>query len=445
MKVHSCRIICSAIILLIALGSGCRRENKVSMFKVDERHSGEYRTHPMVELNSVKWKYRTGGYVFSSPVISGDILYVGSNDSCLYAIDKNTGFLRWKFKSGGEVASTPAVTPKEAFFVSSDGKLYCLNAFSGKNKWIFNGGKEQVFTAPGIHGLQPRDSLMADPWDMYLSSPVIQGNRIFFGSGNGKFYCIDKTNGQELWEFKTNGVIHSSPVVFNNKVYFGGWDTYIHALDINSGSEIWKFKTGEDSLYHNQTGFQSSPVIAYGMLFTGCRDAHLYALDAESGKLIWKKFNHYSWVINTPLVKDSLIYYGTSDTHLLLCLNAFTGDSIKSVSLQAYIFSSPVIAENYLYIGDFSGSVYGIDRSDLVKIWDFRTPASLENKSGLLNADGTVNPGKAGEFFGDAPTYTKMTAFVSALYSEGAVLSTPAVDEGKVYFGSTDSCIYALQ
>ena len=433
-----------ALFLLIFTISTCNAPRPVSMFKGNPEHTGIFQTEPLTKFNEVRWKVKTGGYVFSSPVIAGDWLYEGSNDSCLYAIDKNTGRLGWKFRTGGAVTSTPAVAGGKVYLVSFDGKMYALDALSGKKIWEFDGGPEKYYTAPGIHGLQPRDSLMEDTWDMYLSSPVVSGGKVYFGSGNGNFYCLDAGKGNMIWKFQTNGVIHDSPAVYDGKVYFGGWDTYLHALDAETGTEIWKFRSGTDTTYHNQTGIQSSPMIYDSMVFFGCRDANLYVLDAATGNLIWKKFNNYSWIINTPVVRDSIVYYGTSDTHMLIGLDAYNGDSVLTFDLNSYIFSSPVIAGDYLYVGDFSGTVFGIDVNAKKIVWKFRTPASVENRDNLLLPTGENNNQGAAVFFESGPNYANNMKFMKALYRLGSVLTTPAVDNGILYFGSSDGYIYAL-
>jgi outer membrane protein assembly factor BamB len=180
------------------------------------------------------------------------------------------------------------------------------------------------------------------------------------------------------------------------------------------------------------------------MVFFGCRDANLYALDASTGNLIWRKFNNFSWINNTPVVKDSIVYYGTSDTHKLIGLNAYNGDSLFTLNLNSYIFSSPVIAGDYLYIGDFSGTVFCVD-TELKKIaWKFRTQGSLENRDNLLLPSGESNSQGGAVFFKSGPTFANNMKFMEALYNLGAVLSTPLVDNGVVYFGSSDGNIYAL-
>jgi hypothetical protein len=56
----------------------------------------------------VKWKFQTGGRVISSPAVENELVYVGSTDKNLYAVDHQTGALKWKFATDGPVVSSPA-------------------------------------------------------------------------------------------------------------------------------------------------------------------------------------------------------------------------------------------------------------------------------------------------------------------------------------------------
>jgi len=425
----------------------CKQGDRLSKFKKDLTNNAIYDVKPLQTLHGIKWKYKTHGYVFSSPVVFENKLFEGSNDSCFYAIDARNGQLIWKYKTGGIISSTPAVSDGGVYFESFDGNLYALDIHTGRQKWYFYGGPEKQFTTYGIHGIQPKNQLMADPWDMYLSSPTVVNNKVLFGSGNGKFYAVDVHTGKEVWSFATNDVIHSSPAVSGNKVFFGGWDTYLHALDIETGREIWRFETGKDTIVHNQTGIQASPVVYNGIVYFGCRDAHLYAIDEETGKLRWKKFNNYSWVICTPVIKDSILYYGTSDTHKLWALKASTGDSVFNTNLRAFIFSSPIIAQNAIYVGDFSGSMYAVDTHTGKIYWTFRTQASIDNKLAVLNKTGNIPDEFFNRYFenGKSYTYDNNIQMMKDLYSIGSILTTPTIENGTVYVGSADGTIYALE
>ena len=73
-------------------------------------------------------------------------------------------------------------------------------------------------------------------------------------------------------------------------------------------------------------------------------------------------------------------------------------------------------------------------------MWEFRTQAAVQNKDSLLNASGEFNLQK---LFTEN-SYQGMLQSVDRINSLGAVLSSPAVHNGKIYFGSTDGNMYAL-
>src|SRR6476659_3716762 len=99
-----------------------------SMFRGDAAHSGVYPGEGPKKFHGVKWKFPTGDRVVSSPVWSNGVIYFGSDDHNLYAVDASTGRQNWKFSTLGPVPSTPAVAGGVVYFASYDGKLYALDA-----------------------------------------------------------------------------------------------------------------------------------------------------------------------------------------------------------------------------------------------------------------------------------------------------------------------------
>jgi outer membrane protein assembly factor BamB len=434
------------LVLIEVLISSCNNMNSnnptaYSMFRGDSKHqalsnSGEINSPP-----SLKWKFKTNGPVISSVTILGNKILFGSNDSCLYCLDRESGKQIWKYKTQGAVCSTPAVTNDAVYFLSYDGNLYAVNTTDGQLKWKYKTDGEKCFSAPGIHGRTPKDSVFLDDWDFFLSSPAIDDDAIYFGTGTGYFYSVDKNTGKEKWKFKTNGVIHSSPVLAFGNVYFGSWDTYLYALNAQTGSEVWKYKTGIDTVIYNQTGFQGSPVISDSMLYVGCRDSRLYALDAISGKKIWDRFNEFAWVSSTPIVSGDKVIYTTGDSRSLVALNKFTGDSIYQTPAPGWIFSSPSIAGNQIYFGDNSGVLNAMDLATGKKSWTYQLESSKKDKYKILNPDSTLNQDVV---FNKDKKIKEGKTSMEMIFSLGAIISSPVIEHGNSYFGSTDGYLYNL-
>jgi eukaryotic-like serine/threonine-protein kinase len=410
------------------------------MFRGGPEHSGIYDAAGAPTFSAVKWKFRTGGRVMSSPVVVAGTLYVGSNDSNLYAIDAESGTEKWKFKTASRVTSSPAVAKGTVYFGSWDGNFYAVDSATGQQKWKFKTGGERRYTATHLHGAVPASESQPDPFDFYLSSPAVVQGTVYFGSGDGNVYALDAASGDLKWKFKTGDVVHSSPAVADGMVYVGSWDTYFYALDATTGAQKWRFKTGDDPVIHNQIGIQSSPLVADGLVYFGCRDSNLYALNAHSGEKKWAFNNKGSWVISSPVVKDGRLYFATSDTGLFHSVDAKTGNEIYSLKFIWPLFSSPAIAGNVLYIGSEEGKLFAVDLAKQQPAWTFQTDGSKENGAALTRADGKPEYEAA---FTDG-FYDSLVIGVDKMLSVGMVLSSPVVAGRVIYFGSTDGNIYAL-
>ena len=413
----------------------------VASFRGDAQHSGISLDAGVPVQHGIKWKFKTGGAVISTPAVSDGTAYFGSNDHNVYAVNLTDGAQRWKFKTGSRVASSPAVYQGLVYFASYDGNIYAVDAKTGEQRWKFSSEGERRFTGKHLHGSDPAAEAMPDPFDFYLSSPSIAQGTVYIGSGDGNVYELDAASGALRWKFHTGDVVHASPAVANGLVYIGSWDSYFYAIDANSGTERWRFKTGEDPKIANQVGIQSSAAIADGIVYFGCRDSNLYALDAATGAKRWSYDNKGSWVISTPIVKDGTLYFATSDSALFHAVDAKSGTLKFSLSFHHWpMFSSPAIAGRNLYIGSNSGTLMAIDLDKHATTWTFSTDGAKRNAATLTQKNGDPNYAAA---FNDS-FYDDLVIGVWKMLSIGAVLSSPVVERDIIYFGSTDGYLYAI-
>jgi eukaryotic-like serine/threonine-protein kinase len=410
-------------------------------FHGNNARTGVYDSPGPQNFNGVKWVFKTGGPIVSSPAIADGVVFIASSDGSFYALDQETGRQKWKVALSDPIASSPAVANGFVYFIAYDGAFYALAADTGAIKWRFATGGERRFEAKGIHGLSPSAQNIADPMDLFLSSPAVSNGRVYFGSSDGHVYSLDARTGILQWSFETKDIVHASPAIANNTVYIGSWDSYLYALDAETGQEKWRFKTGEDPVIHNQVGFQSSPAVADGTVYVGCRDGHVYAVDAATGQKKWDYSTSQSWVNGTPAVRDGVVYVGTSDTHRFHALDSKTGRLLWTFDAQALIFGSAALAGDLAYVGAFNGRLYAIDTKSGHLAWKFQTDSSKKDSLKVLTADGTVDNASVAPLFFN---FLDMTLYLYKMFSVGAILSSPAVDRGTIYFGSADGNVYAI-
>jgi outer membrane protein assembly factor BamB len=411
-----------------------------SCFRSGASHPGTGDGTAPRQFHRVKWKFPTGDRIVASPVLDGGTIYVGGDDGNVYAVDAETGRQLWKRPTGGPVPSTPAVANGKVYAGSYDGKFYAFDAKTGALQWKFSTEGERRFEAKGLNGWQPKSQTFPDPFDVFLSSPTVVEGSVYFGSGDGNVYALDAGTGALRWKFKTGDVVHASPAVVDGVVYVGSWDSYFYAIDAANGKEKWRFHAGEDDLMHNQVGFASSPTVVDGVVYTGCRDSNLYALDAATGKEKWKVFNDLSWVITTPAVRDGRVYFGTSDSSLFQVAEAASGKVLLKQKGKAYYFSSPTVVGDVVILGSLNGSLEAHDAKTGEVLWEYQTDTAKQNKGWILTSSGSFNaPMTFSSSWRDAPFVDSDREF-----RIGAVFSTPLVDKGVIYFGSTDGYLYAI-
>lgn len=310
----------------------------------------------------LRWKFQTGGerrfaakhlhgaepasetmpdpfdFYLSSPAVSNGVVFFGSGDTHVYALDAATGNLKWKFKTGGVVHASPAISGGTLFVGSWDSYFYALEAGSGKEIWRFKTGED-----PDIHnqeGIQ--------------SSAAVADGVVYFGCRDSKFYAVDATTGKERWSFPNKGSwVISSPAVLSGRVYFATSDTgLLHVLDAKTGAPVF-------SLNFKRWPLFSSPAIAGETLYIGSHQGILNAVDLKTQKM--------AWTFETEGFKKNSSTYAKADgtpNYEAAFFDFFYDDMVagvqKMMSVGA-ILSSPVVAGNAVYVGSTDGNIYALN------------------------------------------------------------------------------------
>jgi len=371
--------------------------------------------------HSLLWKFSTGSAVYSSPVISGDIIYFGSSDMNLYAVRKNSGELIWKYTTKGQVNSSPAIQDNKVLFSSTDGNIYALDKNKGSLLWTFKTKGEQRY----------------DLWDYYLSSPVIHDGIAYFGSGDSTVYAIRVESGKMVWRYKTNGIVHASPAFKNDTLLIGSYDGCFYALGAKTGKLIWKFKTVGDASFPKGE-IQKAALVHNNTIVFGSRDYNIYALDIRTGTGNWNMKERGSWVIATPFLHNNNIYVGTSDTHRFYCMSLSSGKIKWTLPLNMRVYGTAALMDSSIVFGCFNGKMYFVDAQSGIIKSTFQTDESKARYARLYDSDDHLR--KDFELYGK--DYIEAEKQILSL---GAILSDPLIENHTVYFGDTNGYFYALQ
>ncbi len=331
-------------------------------FHFDQGHTGSNPYENVLNTRNVSrleqaWTYDTGFYIESSPAIVKGVLYVGSDDERLYALNAKTGAVNWTFKTGYWVKSAPAVVDGVVYVGSSDGYLYALDAADGAVKWAYNASYAVV------------------------DAPTVADGMIYVGSNDGTLHAIHAATGVQAWSLSIgNNGFFSSPVVVHGVVYVGSWTTgKLFALDATTGAVRWSYTTGYSL---------AGPTVVNGVVYVPLDGADIGtggvdAINAATGALKWFRATG-NYVYTTPAVADGLVYVGSGD-HKIYALKAANGAVKWTYTTGLDVTASAAVANGVVYDGSNDGNVYALDAATGVLDWSYATGAPVISSPAVAN------------------------------------------------------------
>jgi outer membrane protein assembly factor BamB len=312
----------------------------------------------------VLWTFKTDDAIEGAVAVKGGVVYAGSMDENLYAVDLASGKRRWKYK-GGPFRAGPAVRGGSVYAGDLDGVLHCVDAAKGTKVWAFEAGAE-------VGGINFHD------------------RSILFTSHDEHLYCLSAA-GKQLWKFKVDGQIYGSPAVAEGKTFLVGCDSKLHVLDVARGKELRAVDLGgqtgasaavrADRLYvgtmrdeflaidwkkgslawtytpeKRSPGFFSSPAVTDSLVVVGCRDNLVHAIDRKTGKESWT-FPTRNKVDSSPVVAGGRVVVGSLDGNLYV-LDLASGKLLQRLALDGPVNASPVVVAGKVLIGTQKGTLY---------------------------------------------------------------------------------------
>jgi outer membrane protein assembly factor BamB len=315
------------------------------------------------------WNFTAPAGIQSSPAISGGILYTGtgshlsSGSHQFGAFNATTGNLIWNYTVNGSVLSSPAISNGRVYFWSRDNLTYALNATSGSLIWTY---RTRIIGKIGAG-------------DAFDSSPIVSDNILYIGSHDNKVYALNASTGASIWNYSgATDMIPSSPSLANGILYIGSRDNKVYALNSSSGLEIW------NNTVTTTDGIISSPAVAGGIVYIGGKDNRTYALNATNGAQIWNAT--VGGTDASPAVHNGRVYVGSGNDGLY-ALNATNGNFLWNFSVaNDVVVSLPAITNNgVVFYGTVNNKTYALNASTGVHIWNFTTNGSIYSSPAIAN------------------------------------------------------------
>jgi outer membrane protein assembly factor BamB len=308
------------------------------------------------------WRSKLGDKVKSSPAVGDGMLIVGCEDKKIYGLDLKDGKQIWSHETTDRVSSSPAVYESTAYIGGHAGYVYALDTHTGKLKWQYPSAALTSSTvtpaADGTTEAAPAQPSSTDKIPTGLgritSSPCLSANAVIVTSQDRNVYAISTRDGSLLWQFKTGGRLMASPMILDNTVYLGSWDNAFYAIDISTGKQRWKIGA--------PGSFSIAATGANGKIYAGNDDLKMYCLDAHTGRIMWKtQLNSPNPLLSSsPAIAGNMIYCGSTDG-FVYAIDSRNGAIKWKFKTQRAIVSSPSVSPSGVCIGSQDGNLYLIN------------------------------------------------------------------------------------
>jgi outer membrane protein assembly factor BamB len=252
----------------------------------------------------VVWKYDPpGGKMASSPAVVGKDLVVHGMDGVVRVLDRRNGRLRWSFRVGSPVESSPIIHGGLDFFGAWNGRVYALDLKMRKLRWSTRGGYK-ITSSAAIAG---RTLYIGDYGGRLLAlstrtgrlrfvrtvngriygTPAVAAGRVFVPSSTGNSLTAFTTGGRYLWRVRTGGYVYSSPAVWAGRVFFGSYSGRFYSVSATSGRVLWSVAAGGP--------VSGAAVVVAGVAYAGSTWGRITGVDAKSGRVTFR-FPHGEYV-----------------------------------------------------------------------------------------------------------------------------------------------------
>ncbi|HVQ01401.1 MAG TPA: PQQ-binding-like beta-propeller repeat protein [Candidatus Thermoplasmatota archaeon] len=276
---------------------------------------------------TIKWRYKVGAWVDSTPAIASDgTIYVGCWDCYLYAFSPN-GALKWRHHCGDSIIhSSPVIAEDGTIYIGTMIDVVALSS-NGTEKWRYVG--QNIYSSPVL---------------------ALDGT-IIFGSWDNNIYALNP-NGTLRWRYLTGDhVMGPASIAADGTVYMASWDGYLYALNPLNGSLIWRVAI--------KYGSESNPAIGPdGTIYVG--ESYYYAIN-PNGTIRWSFDIGGSVHWSSPAVShDGIIYIGHyigdgTQGGYILALNSNGTERWRMKIADEREDSSPAIGpDGTVYIGCYN-------------------------------------------------------------------------------------------
>jgi outer membrane protein assembly factor BamB len=389
---------------------------------------------------NVAWKAPLGGLGISTPIVSGDRIYVTSQ--------RGAGISRQgpRLVQGGDASAMGERALGGGRAAADARTVFVIEAFAradGKRVW------ERTVDADGDLTPTHEKHNLASP------SPVTDGTLVFALFGTGQLVALDR-NGAVVWSrhlgkdygpFDIQWGHGSSPVLYRDTIVLlcdHPSASYLVALDTRTGKERWKADRGKGRVSY------STPLVVRGdsgdELIVNSSE-RIDAYDPRTGAPLWHTGADNRFPIPSPVFHNGVIYAsrGYRSGPYMAIKAGGRGDVTAShvvwkAETGAPYVSSLLYYDGIVYMANDVGVLTGVDAATGQRVWQQRV-------DGVFSASPAGGAGHVYFVSENGDTIVMKAGRTPEIVARNAIgeraLASPAFSNGRLFL-RTDEHLIAI-
>lgn len=257
-------------------------------------------------------------------------LFVATGFGSVVALDPGTGKKVWEKDLKTPLRASPTAADGRIFVISTDGRVFCLNAVEGNQLWEFR-------------GLPEMSSIISNP------SPAVDGDNVAVPFPNGDLAVLNVSTGNAIWteSLSRNGSTSAfaamsdaaRPAISGGIIFAVGHSGRMIAARVATGERLWSLDV---------PGTQT-PWVAGDNVFVVDTTGKLYAVGRSDGLVKWTVALPQARTWSGPTLAGSLLWLASHKGHLI-GVDATTGRIAQKLGVGDPVYIAPVVAEGRLYV-----------------------------------------------------------------------------------------------
>ncbi len=302
------------------------------------------------ENGEILWSYKTFAGLKNVPSMDCGMIFAQDTFGWVYALNADTGALVWKQLAPvnwGHHAENGVLAAEGKVFCGSGRKVVTLSQKDGSILWI---GEPSVSSEDC-----PARFVLAHLGDRSILLACRQWRHI---------YALDAETGVTLWRNAEPRTFSGTPLVVGDFIYLHAIK-HLYKLNLSDGEIVQKFCPDEKINFN--TAMQS--VLRDGLLYTATASHGMLASEFETLETVrtyavkpsicpMSPYQRHTALEceSAPIFCGDNMLFTAPDGYLHIC-NTETTEEIRTISLGAPCYVSPVQYKNTVICADFCGHV----------------------------------------------------------------------------------------